>query len=48
MLPKPPMANVKTTLQGFPRGLVDKDPPASVRDMGSIPGLERSHMPQTD
>ena len=29
---------------GFPGGTVDKNPSASAGDMGSIPGLERSHM----
>ena len=29
---------------GFPGGSVVKNPPASVGDMRSIPGLERSHM----
>ena len=29
----------------FPGGTVDKNPPANAGDMGSIPGLGRSHMP---
>ena len=28
-------------MQGFPGGLVVKDPPANAEDMGSIPELER-------
>ena len=30
----------------FPGGAVVKNPPANAGDMGSIPDLERSHMPQ--
>ena len=29
---------------GFPDGLVVKNPPANAGDMGSIPGLVKSHM----
>ena len=29
----------------FPGGTVDKNPPANAGDTGSIPGLERFHMP---
>ena len=32
---------------GFPCGLVDKNPPANVGDMGSIPDPGKSHMPQS-
>ena len=28
----------------FPRGAVDRNPPANVGDTGSIPGLGRFHM----
>ena len=31
----------------FPGGTVDKNPPASAGDMGSIPDLGRVHMPQS-
>ena len=31
--------------QGFPGGAVVKNPPANAGDMGSIPGLGRSHVP---
>ena len=30
----------------FPGGAVDKNPPANAGDMGLIPGLGLSHMPQ--
>ena len=30
---------------GFPGGSVVKNPPTNTGDMGSIPGLGRSHMP---
>ena len=32
------------TVRDFPGGTVVKNPPASAGDMGSIPGLGRSHM----
>ena len=32
----------------FPGGTVDKNPPANAGDMGSSPGLGRSHMPQSN
>ena len=35
-------------LKGFPGGSVVKNPPANAGDMGSIPGLGRSHMPWSD
>ena len=34
--------------QDFPGGTVLKNPPANAGDMGSIPGLRRSHMPQSN
>ena len=37
---------IKKKNWGFPGGLVVKNPPANAGDMGSIPDLERSHMPQ--
>ena len=37
--------NVKKQLKDFRGGTVDKTPPANVRDIGSIPGLGRFHMP---
>ena len=33
--------------QGFPGGSVVKNPPVSAGDMGSLPGLGGSHMPQS-
>ena len=35
---------IKVQLLGFPGGSVVKNPNA--RDMGSVPGLGRSHMPK--
>ena len=35
-------------LEGFPGGSVVKNLPASAGDMGSIPGLGRSHVPQSN
>ena len=32
----------------FPGGAVVKNPPANAGDMGSSPGLGRSHMPQSN
>ena len=36
----------KEDVQDFPGGTVDKNPPASAEDKGSIPGLRRLHVPQ--
>ena len=33
---------------GFPGGPVVKNPPANAGDMGSNPGLRRSHMPRSN
>ena len=33
---------------GFPGGAVVKNLPANARDMGSSPGLGRSHMPRSN
>ena len=35
-------------IRGFPGGSVLKNPPASVENVGSIPDLGRSHMPQSN
>ena len=35
-------------LLGFPGGAVVKNPPASARDTGSIPGPGKSHMPRSN
>ena len=37
--------SVLKKMWGFPGGSVLKNPPANARDSGSIPNLERSHMP---
>ena len=37
---------MKNTYWDFPGGTVVKNPPANTGDMGSIPGLGRSHMPR--
>ena len=37
----------KQSLGDFPDGTVVKNLPASAGDMGSSPGLGRSHMPQS-
>ena len=37
---------VKNINKDFSGGPVVKNPPANVRDMGSIPGPGRCHMPQ--
>ena len=34
--------------RGFPGGAVVKNLPANARDMGSSPGLGRSHMPRSN
>ena len=38
----------KSYIQDLPAGPVVKNPPANAGDMGSIPGLGRSHMPRGD
>ena len=38
----------KRELEVFPGGAVVKNPPANEGDMGSSPGPERSHMPQSN
>ena len=35
----------KKEVENFPGGAVDKNPPASAGDTGSIPGPGRSHLP---
>ena len=37
-----------TTKRGFPGGTVVKNPAANAGDMGSIPGLGRSHMSRSN
>ena len=49
LIPKPKMSQrKKTTGQGFPCGTVVKNLPANAGDMGSSPGLGRSHMPRSN
>ena len=36
---------LETAREDFPGGAVVKNPPANAGDMGSSPGLGRSHMP---
>ena len=36
---------IKTAMRGFPGGAVVENLPANAGDMGSSPGLGRSHMP---
>ena len=38
----------KSYVLDFPGGAVVKNPPANARDTGSILGLGRSHMPQSN
>ena len=48
--PAKPTPNValKTLLWGFPGGAVIETLPANAGDMGSSPGLGRSHIPQSN
>ena len=39
---------IKNSLSGFPGGSVVKNSPANAGDMGLIPGLGGSHMPQSN
>ena len=39
---------IKIKLSGFPGGAVVGNLPANAGDMGSSPGLGRSHMPRSD
>ena len=43
-----PSGDVEEAVGDFPGGSVVKNPPASAGDMGLIPGLGRSHMPQSN
>ena len=42
------LASLKTKSQAFPGGSLVKNPPANAGDTGSVPGLGRSHMPQSN
>ena len=39
---------IKTTMRGFPGGAVVENLPAHAGDMGSSPGLGRSHIPRSN
>ena len=39
---------LKQYLRDFPSGVVDKNLPAKAGDIGSVPGLGRFHMPQSN
>ena len=45
---KNPKPCVKNLVKGFPGGAVVENLPANAGDMGSSPGLGRSHMPRSD
>ena len=38
---------LRLEIRGFPGGAVVENPPANAEDMGSSPGLGRSHMPRS-
>ena len=40
--------NIKNMLSGFPGDLVVENPPVNAGDLHLIPGLGRSHMPQSN
>ena len=40
--------SIKKRLQGFPGGAVVENLPANAGDVGSSPGLGRSHMPRSN
>ena len=40
--------NSRLCYRDFPCGTVVKNPPANAGDMGSSPGLGRSHMPRSN
>ena len=46
MVVSPETIAIKKQSQDFPGGAADNNPPASVGDTGSIPGLGRVHMPR--
>ena len=48
--PKCPLTDewIKKMWQGFPGGAVVENLPANAGDMGSSPGLGRSHMPRSN
>ena len=38
----------KRNFSDFPGGIADRNPPANAGDVGSVPGLWRFHMPQSN
>ena len=48
MLAKIINIKIRKEFGDFPGGAVVKSPPANAGDMGSIPGLGRSHMPRSN
>ena len=46
MVVSPETIAIRKQSQDFPGGAADNNPPASVGDTGSIPGLGRVHMPR--
>ena len=44
-MPVPLKKRKREGVQDFPGGAVVKNPPTNAGDMGSSPGLGRSHMP---
>ena len=45
---KVPCCKIQNVFLDFPSGTVDKNLPANARDTGSIPGLGKSHTPQSN
>ena len=43
-----PINSIKDAVGDFPGGAVAKNLPANAGDMGSSPGLGRSHMPRSN
>ena len=41
------MVLIQEYLGDFSGGTVDKNPPDNAGDMGSVPGVERYHMPRS-
>ena len=44
----PQFSHFKNMIGDFPGGTMVKNPPANAGDVGSIPGLGRSHMPRSN
>ena len=48
IIPSPLKCHFKSKCLGFPGGAVVENLPANAGDMGSSPGLGRSHMPRSN